>query len=317
MEFALYGVEGFYTGPTAGRAGRRGDFLTSPEVGPLFGAVLARWLDSEWDRLDRPEEFTVVDLGAGPGTLARSVYAARPRCMDVLRYVAVEISDHQRARHPDGVESRRDLPTDPFDGVIVMNELLDNLPFRLTVFDGGWREAFVGLGPSGDFEEVLSTPFDPVPDVLPATAPLGARAPLVDRAHRLIEQARGLLRRGSVLSIDYAVPLTAELALRPWRQWLRTYRGNERGGHYLTDVGSQDITIDIPLDQLPEPDAVRSQSQFLQLHGITELVAEGRSVWAEQAARPGLEALTMRSRISESEALLDPSGLGSFVATIW
>lgn len=317
MDLALYGAEGFYTGPRAGSAGRRGDFLTSPEVGPLFGAVLARWFDSEWDRLDRPEEFTVVDVGAGPGTLARSVYAANPRCGDALRYVAVEISDHQRERHPDVVESRRNLPTGPFDGVIVINELLDNLAFRLVVFDEGWREAFVGVGLSGEFEEVLSAPLDPAPRVLPARAPLGARAPLVDRARRLIEQARGLVRRGSVLSIDYAVPLTTELALRPWREWLRTYRGNERGGHYLTDVGFQDITIDVPLDQLSEPDAVRSQAQFLQLHGITELVAEGRRVWTEQAARPGLEALMMRSRISESEALLDPSGLGSFVAVIW
>ena len=317
MDLALYGEEGFYTGPAAGSAGRRGDFITSPEVGPLFGAVLARWIDAEWDRLGHPDEFTVLDLGAGPGTLARSVLAARPRCLDGLRYVAVEIADHQRQRHPDGIESTSGIPTGPFDGVIIINELLDNLAFRLAVFDDGWREAFVGLDASGRFAEVLSDRFEPVPDVLPTTAPLGARAPLVDRARRLIEQVRGLVRHGSVLSIDYAVPLTAELALRPWREWLRTYRGNERGGHYLTNVGAQDITIDVPLDQLPEPVSVRSQSQFLQLHGITDLVEEGRRVWAEQAARPGLEAFTMRSRIRESEALLESSGLGSFVAATW
>ena len=317
MDLALYGEEGFYTGPVAGSAGRRGDFITSPEVGPLFGAVLARWIDAEWDRLGQPDNFTVVDLGAGPGTLARSVRAARPQCVDALRYVAVEVSDRQRARHPDGIESRSDMSTKPFVGVIIMNELLDNLAFRLAVFDDGWREAFVDVDVTGRFEETLSDRFDPVPDVLPATAPLGARAPLADRAGRLIDQARGLLQRGSLLSIDYAVPRTAELALRPWREWLRTYRGNERGGHYLTNVGAQDITIDVPLDQLPEPEVVRSQSQFLQLCGITDLVDEGRRVWTQQAARPGLEALTMRSRISESEALLDPSGLGSFVAVTW
>ena len=44
-------------------AGRRGDFLTSPEVGPLFGAVLARFLDAEWERIGRPDPFTVVDAG--------------------------------------------------------------------------------------------------------------------------------------------------------------------------------------------------------------------------------------------------------------
>ena len=105
--------------------------------------------------------------------------------------------------------------------------------------------------------------------------------------------------------------------MRPWRQWLRTYRSNERGGHYLDDPGGQDITIDVPFDQLPEPDAVRSQSQFLQRWGIDDLVAEGVRVWTEQAARPGLEAMRMRSRVSESEALLDPSGLGSFLTAEW
>jgi SAM-dependent MidA family methyltransferase len=45
MDDALYGPEGFYMRPDGGSAGRRGDFLTSPEVGPLFGAVLARAID--------------------------------------------------------------------------------------------------------------------------------------------------------------------------------------------------------------------------------------------------------------------------------
>jgi SAM-dependent MidA family methyltransferase len=120
-----------------------------------------------------------------------------------------------------------------------------------------------------------------------------------------------------VLVIDYGVPLTAELVMRPWREWLRTYRDNERGGHYLSAPGLQDITIDVPFDQLPPPDAVRTQAQFLELHGIGELVEEGKRVWAEQAARPGLEAMRMRSRVSESEALLDPAGLGGFVVAEW
>ena len=100
--------------------------------------------------------------------------------------------------------------------------------------------------------------------------------------------------------------------MRPWREWLRTYRSNERGEHYLANPGSQDITIDVPFDQLPEPDAFRSQSQFLQRWGIDDLVAEGVRVWTEQAARPGLDAMRMRSRVSEAEALLDPAGLGGF-----
>ena len=116
---------------------------------------------------------------------------------------------------------------------------------------------------------------------------------------------------------DYGVGRTAELAARPWRDWLRTYRGNARGDHYLRDPGSQDITTDVPFDQLPEPDALRTQTQFLRLHGIDELVAEGKRVWAEQASRPGLDAVRMRSRVSEAEALLDEGGLGGFLVAEW
>ena len=317
MELALYGNEGFYTKADGGSAGRRGDFITSPEVGPLFGAVIARYLDAEWERIGRPEMFTVVDAGAGPGTLARSVLAARPSCATALRYVAVDVSPSQRERHPDGIESVTTMPTEPFDGVVIANELLDNLPFRLAVFDDGWRESYVDLGPDGRFVEVLSAPFDPAPTHLPATAPFGARAPLVERAAAFVSDTRLLVRTGSVVAIDYGTPITAMLAGRPYRDWLRTYRGNERGEHYLAAPGTQDITIDVPIDQLPEPDTVRAQAQFLQRWGIDELVEQGKRIWEEQAARPGLEAMRMRSRISEAEALLDPAGLGAFLVVEW
>ena len=71
------------------------------------------------------------------------------------------------------------------------------------------------------------------------------------------------------------------------------------------------------LDQLPEPGAVRTQVQFLRRWGIEELVAEGREAWARAAASPDLAAMTMRSRVREAEALLDPSGLGGFTVAEW
>ncbi|HSP28716.1 MAG TPA: SAM-dependent methyltransferase, partial [Ilumatobacteraceae bacterium] len=205
----------------------------------------------------------------------------------------------------------------PFDGVVIANELLDNLPFRLAVFDNGWREAFVDLDPDGRFVERLSEPFDPLPPRLPPAGAFGARAPLVDRAAAFVDDARQLVRAGSVVVFDYGTPITAMLAGRPWRDWLRTYRGNERGEHYLAAPGMQDITIEVPIDQLPEPDTVRAQAQFLQRWGIDELVEEGKRIWEEHAARPGLEAMKMRSRVSEAEALLDPAGLGGFLVAEW
>lgn len=315
MSEALYGPDGFYTG--GGSAGRRGDFITSPEVGPLFGSVVARFLDSEWRRLGCPDSFTVVDAGAGPGTLARSVLAADPACAHAMRYVAVEVSAAQRGYHPDGIDSLGELPSEPFDGVIIANELLDNLPIRLAVNDGGWREAYVVRLPDGRLVEQLSAPFDPLYPMLPTVAALGARAPIHDAAGAWVERARALVRTGTVVAIDYCVATTAELAARPWREWLRTYRGHERGDHYLAEPGSQDITSEVAIDQLPEPDTVRPQAHWLQLHGISDLVSEGRAYWEAHAAAPDLSAMRMRSRVSEAEALLDPAGLGGFSVIEW
>ncbi len=314
MELALYGGHGFYA---TGRTGRRGDFITSPEVGPLFGAVIARFLDAEFERLGRPEPFTVVDAGAGPGTLARAVATARPACAPALRYVAVERSADQRRVHPPDVESRGDLPPGPVDGVVLANELLDNLPFRLVVFDGAWREAYVAEGADGAFVERLDAPIDPVRSVLPPRPPHGARAPLQEDAAGWLAAARAIIRTGRVVVFDYARHSTNELAMSPWRDWLRTYRGHSRGGHYLAAPGEQDITADVALDQLAAPDAVSTQAQFLGRWGIERLVGEGRVEWARAAAAPDLHALAMRSRVGEAAALLDPAGLGGFTVAEW
>jgi len=353
VEAALYDPDGgFYA--TGGTAGRRGDFLTGPEVGPLFGAVVARALDGWWRELGRPDPYVVVDAGAGPGTLARSVLAAGPECAPALRYVLVERSAAQRARHADGhlplvppaeaftgaagggdegedehpvavagigplAVSLPDLPAVAVTGVVLANELLDNLPFGLAVWDGGWHEARVGIGPDGTFVEVLVPATGPLPSGLPAVAALGARAPLQRAAAAWLRAALDVLERGRVVTVDYTSD-TAAMAARPWRDWLRTYRAHERGDHPLRHPGTQDITCDVALDQLAavqEPDAVRSQAQFLALHGLDELVEEGRRQWAQRAGVADLAAVRARSRIREAEALTDPGGLGRFSVVEW
>lgn len=352
MEAALYDeVAGFYA--SGGHAGRRGDFLTSVEVGPLFGAVVARALDTWWDDLDRPDPYVVIDAGAGPGTLARSILAARPRCGDALRIVLVESSAAQRARHGEGlplvpaaeaflgdaadaeddgrptpaeraleaqprgplVVSLAELPVGPFTGIVLANELLDNLPFDVLVHDGSWRAALVSADGDGRLIEI-TVPAAILPAGLPSEVDLGARVPVAIGASRWVTDVLGRLQRGRLVAIDYTAS-TAQLARRPWREWLRTYRGNERGQHPLRQPGTQDITADVPLDQLPTPTSVATQADWLRLHGIDALVDEGRRTWTERAGISDLAALKARSRVREAEALLEPGGLGGFTVLEW
>ena len=217
MEQALYHPQhGFYS--SGGQAGRRGkDFLTSPEIGPLFGAVLAKAIDGCWNELGQPDPFIVIEAGAGRGALAASVLRAKPACFEALRYVMVERSELLRAQQqetlkgvisgeafasaeilgaggaasekaavegaitekafsenrdskifslaklPESVPNSdwsnsessesalsRNKPFVPF-GMVIANELLDNLPFRiLERTASGWEEVVVGLSQNGE-----------------------------------------------------------------------------------------------------------------------------------------------------------------------
>ena len=306
VELALYHPRfGFYE--TGGAAGRSGDFLTSPEVGPLFGAVLARALDAWWSELGEPEPFTVVEAGAGRGALAKAVLAAGPACGPALRYVAVERSSALRALHPEGLESAAHLPSEPFAGVVMANELLDNLPFGLFERQaGGWAEVRVDAG----LAEVLA-PVEGGPDI---DAPAGARIPVQRAAREWVAAARRLARR--VIVIDYA-DTTPSMARRPWTDWVRTYRGHGRGTRPLADLGRQDITCEVAVDQLPPPTANRSQAEFLRAYGIDELASEARRAWHERAHIGDLQALMARSRVHEAAALTDEAGLGAFRVLEW
>ena len=345
VEVALYDeADGFYA--TGGRAGGRADFLTSPEVGPLFGALVARLLDGTWERLGRPDPFVVVEAGAGPGTLARSVRVAEPRCGPSLVYVLVERSAAQRRLHGEhlpgwvgeeagegldallgepGTEagprfvSAAELPT-AVTGVVLANELLDNLAFDIVRrTDGGAEQMLVVAGADGPELVGGPAPDDVAEHLRALDVPSGAWAPWQPDARRWLADALGRLERGRLVLVDYGAP-TAELALRPELGWLRTFRGNDRGGHPLDHVGHQDITADVAVDQLQldhPATRVRTQADWLRALGIDELVEEGRRTWAERAHAPDVAALRARSRVREAEALLDPDGLGAFVAMEW
>ena len=357
LEHALYDpATGFYE--TGGRAGgRAGDFLTSPEVGGLFGAVVAEALDRWWRSMGAPDPFVVVEAGAGPGTLCRTVLAAAPDCAAALRYVLVERSAAQRRLHagklrledpalafaPVDPDTESPVPGSPAGPicvslaemprvagpvVVLANELLDNLPFGLAQRgDGRWYEVRVDLATAADGVERLVEALVPLaPEraaVLDRLAPdtaAGARVPLQDAAQAWLRDALGVAGPGGrVVVLDYAA-MSAELAGRPQEQWLRTYRAHARAGGPFDDLGLQDVTCEVAVDQLAlvrQPSTLTTQADWLRAHGIDELVTAARATWAERAHLGDLAAIAARSRVTEAEALVDPDGLGAFLVVEW
>ena len=322
-------------------------------MGPLFGTVLARALDRWWDSdLGRPDPFVVVEAGAGSGALAAAVLAARPACAAALRYVLVERSARWRevqaqrlslepaalvlgpvvAGDPDEgpqpvtgigplVTALSDLPAGPFTGVVMANELLDNLPFRLLERrgDGVWCDIRVTA-------ELAELAVEAAPELAAEAqrfapdAPAGARIPLQQRARRWVRDAIECLERGRLVVVDYA-DTTPSMARRAWTDWVRTYRHHSRGGHPLQHLGEQDVTCEVAIDQLAAAAGPlvhdRSQAEFLREHGIDDLAAEARQRWQERAHIGDLQAIKDRSVATEAAALTDPTGLGAFRVLEW
>lgn len=308
VDYCLYDPSiGFYRAGR-GRAGRRGgDFLTSPEVGPLFGAVLAHALDQWWDELGQPARFPVVDAGSGPGTLLKALQLASPRCAAVWTLRAADVT-------PGMTPDLGDIA----GGVVLANELLDNLPFRILeptagvgeAHTPGLHEVYVDWSGATPVEVLVSVSG---PSLTPQP-PSDGRFPFVEAANRWVTDALDR-RPARILAFDYGTRTTAELAGRGG--WLRTYRQHARGADPFLEPGQWDITTDIPFDQLPPATRLESQAAFLRRFGIDRLVEEGRAVWLEKAARPDLDAMRMRSRLREADALLDPGGLGSWMVATW
>jgi SAM-dependent MidA family methyltransferase len=223
------------------------------------------------------------------------------------------------------VTSLDELPAIHVDGLVIANELLDNLPFRIAEWrDDGWLEVRVGLAPDGEHfvENLVSAAAElaaSADEVSDGTMPkAGNRLPVPTAMHEWIASVANLVRHGEVVLIDYMAD-AGELLERQPQGWLRTYRGHEYGTDPLDAPGAQDITADVPLGPLHaaarragfQIAAETTQADWLRTLGIDELVSEGEARWRERAHIGDLEAIAARSRGTEAAALTDTSGLGA------
>lgn len=322
---ALYDPEGGYfaTGPL--RSTKEGDFLTSPEVSPLFGETIGRFVAAEAERIEA-DPVDVVEVGAGTGSLLRPLLGALGRR---ARVFAVEASAAARTSLAERVPEATVVPSldevgGPVRGVIVANELIDNLPVALAVRRGaGWTERWVGAEGGGlAYAEVpVRAEVAAWCDAYAGPVPEGGQVEVQLEAGEWLRSAVGMLEAGAILLFDYGD--TGEgLERRRAEGTLRTYRGHHLGPDPLLEPGATDITVDVDVGALAAVARslglgveVTTQAEFLEAWGLGERLSALRQEELELArGTDAMARLKARSAWSEGQTLLHPRGLGDFRA---
>jgi SAM-dependent MidA family methyltransferase len=275
------------------------DFVTAPELSPLFGAALARQVAQALEATGTDE---VWEFGAGSGALASQLLSALgPR---VQRYSIVDLSGALRARQretlaPFGERMRwLDALPEAMCGVVIGNEVLDAMPVQLLHFDGvAWFER--GVAMAGDGLAFADRATALRPPIEAAFVP-GTVTEIHPQAEAFIRTLADRLERGAALFIDYGFP-DAEYYL-PERSGgtLMCHRAHRIDSDPLLDVGDKDITahVDFSAIALAAQDAgfevlgYCSQARFLLNCGLAEMMGEAqqRSDWPALAAAQKLIA---------------------------
>ena len=253
--------------------GSGSDFITAPELSPLFGRALARQVAQALEASGTRE---VWEFGAGSGALAAQLLEALGDRID--RYTIVDLSATLRQRQGRTVAQRApqqasklgwaDRLPEAIDGVVVGNELLDAMPVVLLHFDGAqWQERGVSLDAQGGFVW-QDRPTAPDSDLRPPVdAPFvpGTVTELPRQACAFVATLAGVLRRGAAFLIDYGFPEREFYLPQRHGGTLMCHRAHQADPDPLDAVGDKDITAHVDFTAV----ALAGQNAGLEVLGYT------------------------------------------------
>jgi len=268
MQLALYAPGlGYYANdlrkfgvmPESGR-----DFVTAPELSPVFGQVLAEQVREALDASGTDE---VWEFGAGSGALAAQVLQALGD--RVRRYTIMDVSTGLRARqretltrHADKIVWAQRLP-ERLRGVVLGNEVLDAMPVRLLHRIGGvWHERGVAM-----VEDALAWR-DHVTELRPPIEVDGEHDYLTEihpQAEGFMRALGACLQRGAAFFIDYGFPEAEYYHPQRAQGTLVCHRAHRVDAEPLLDVGLKDITAHVNFTGV----AVAAQEAGLNVLGYT------------------------------------------------
>lgn len=321
MEIALYAPGlGYYCVGTE-KIGPRGDFVTAPEISPLFAQCLAAYCQKA---LTPFQHKTILEIGAGTGRLAVGILKtlAEQNCLPD-RYYILDLSPELQQRQQVFIQAQApewysrvkwlsELPKEPFDGVIIANEVLDAMP--VTLFQqtkNGLQERVVALDDNNQFIWSLR-PVSPELlqeiQALEIDFPLNYYSEINLNAAPWIRSLSNVLHQGEIVLIDYGF-LRAEY-YHPQRATGTLMCHFQQRAHTdpLILTGIQDITSHVDFTAVgnaAEASGLKvshysTQAQFLLNQGLLEFMQRAASTPEQQFTLANqVKMLTLPSEMGE------------------
>ena len=329
MELALYAPGLGYYSAGATKFGDAGDFVTAPELGPLFAECVAEAVAPVVRQVGEDARF--LELGAGSGRFAEYAIKRLMR-LDAMpaRYAILEPSADLRARQREHLRQRLTPPVfervewldgpmpDDWDGVLFANEVIDALPTpRFAIQGGQVFEEYVALDGGHGFartdrpaDALLASAVRHVERQLEAPFADGYRSELLPHLPYWLQAVSGGLRAGAMLFVDYGHPRREYYDPRRRDGTLRAFFRHRVVEDVFARVGLQDITASVEFTALAEAGTGAgfdfagycSQASFLIGNGLEQRLAEHESRAADEAARYAL-----RQQVKQ---LTHPDGMG-------
>ena len=330
MELALYHPQfGYYVRrPERSdheRIGWSGDFYTSSDVYPILGRALAAQAKQMDEFMGCPTPFTIVEMGAGKGLLARdclsAIYADQDDFASRVRYIVIERSPAMRELQRQNlgpwlsipglvawVEGLDGLAPQSMTGLFYSNELVDAFPVhRIQVTAGRTEELYVDYR-EGKFLECLNPPSTTLLaqylERLHITWSEGYRTEVNLQAMNWMEQVAQRINRGFVVTIDYGH--TAQDLYGPDRKngTFLCYSQQLTNEDPFIRVGEQDMTAHVDFSSL----AAVGEEQGLRVTGFTNQMSFLMGLGVEEM----IEELEPESpEFRAAIHLLKPDGMGS------
>ncbi|XAH24451.1 SAM-dependent methyltransferase [Xylophilus sp. GW821-FHT01B05] len=272
MAMALYAPGlGYYarSSPKFGAMPQSGsDFVTAPELSPLFGRTLAAQVAEALQATGTDE---VWEFGAGSGALAQQLLEALGD--RVRRYVIVDVSGSLRARQQarlaawgDKVQWLAELPA-RIEGVVVGNEVLDAMPVQLLARHGGqadgvWHERGVVLQDGAFAWADRLTDLRPPLDI---EGPQDYLTEIHPQGQAFVRTLADRLARGAAFLLDYGFGESEYYHPQRHMGTVMCHRGHVADSDPLADVGEKDITAHVDFTGI----ALAAQEAGLEVLGYT------------------------------------------------